>query len=96
MELSAIRQQIDQLDDQLIDLFRQRLKLVEQVATIKAEKKLPLLDPQREREIINRLTQAQNDTFAGYTQKLLTTIFELSRTHQVLTNNPQSASPPAR
>ena len=48
MELSEVRKKIDAIDSQLLSLFEQRMDCARQVAEIKAEKGLPILNPERE------------------------------------------------
>ena len=43
MELSEIREKIDAVDDQLLDLFLERMHLSEEVAAYKNEHRLPSL-----------------------------------------------------
>lgn len=54
-DLSALRDQIDQMDDQIHDLLMRRIALVAQVAAIKGSS--ALIRPKREIEIIARLLQ---------------------------------------
>ena len=44
MELSDIRVKIDAVDDQLLDLFLQRMALSEEVAAYKNQHQLPILN----------------------------------------------------
>ena len=57
MELSEIRDKIDVIDDQLLELFLQRMALSDEVAAYKNEHHLPILNKRREREILARVTQ---------------------------------------
>jgi chorismate mutase/prephenate dehydratase len=82
--LDEIRKEIDQIDDQIKELFEKRMECVSKAAAFKAENKLPTLDSAREREIIARVTEGQPDEFAGYTKTLFNTIFDLSRSYQGL------------
>ncbi len=82
MELNEIRTQIDAIDNEIVSLFEKRLELCGEVARAKIAAGLPILNTAREREIINRLTENQDDTTAGYTKILYTTIFDLSKAHQ--------------
>lgn len=82
MELNEIRMKIDELDDQLCELFKQRLALAGEVAKVKERDNLPILNTGRERAIVNRLTEGESDEFAGYIKILYTTLFDLSRAHQ--------------
>ena len=46
--LNHLRQEIDALDRELIQLFAKRLELVSQVGEVKHEKGLPIYAPERE------------------------------------------------
>lgn len=48
VELAALREQIDAVDKQMIDLLAQRLALVEQVGDVKSQHGLPIYAPDRE------------------------------------------------
>ena len=52
MELSEVRTRIDAVDDQLLELFLERMALSEEVAAYKNEHHLPILNKSREREIL--------------------------------------------
>ncbi len=82
MGLEDLRKAIDSVDDELVSLFEKRLSLAKEVARIKKAENIPIVNTSREREIINRLTETQDDTVAGFTKILYTTIFDLSRTYQ--------------
>ncbi len=55
-ELEALRQQIDALDRQLLDLVAERVRLVLAVGDVKRARGLPVYDPDRERRLLERLT----------------------------------------
>ena len=61
MELSDIRAKIDTVDDQLLNLFLERMRLSEEVAAYKNEHHLPILNKQREREILAKVTEQAGD-----------------------------------
>ncbi|NOH98925.1 bifunctional chorismate mutase/prephenate dehydrogenase [Vibrio sp. 99-70-13A1] len=48
VELNALRDQIDAVDKQMLDLLAQRLSLVEKVGEVKSEHGLPIYVPERE------------------------------------------------
>ncbi len=54
-ELSALRGEIDQIDDQLLSLFLQRMEMMGEVAAAKAAAGVPLTDSSREAQILDRL-----------------------------------------
>jgi len=81
-ELKDIRDQLDVLDNDFIELFLKRMSLSEEVARIKIRDGIPVLNAVREQEIINRLTNGMDDETAYYVKELYLKIFELSRQRQ--------------
>ncbi len=81
MELSEIRSKIDEVDDQLLALFLERMALSEEVAAYKNEHHLPILNKAREREILAKVTQKAGDK-ERYAYHLYSTLFELARSRQ--------------
>ena len=55
-DLEALRRSIDEIDTRLLALIEERVKLVLAVGDYKREKGLPIYDPERERKLIDRLT----------------------------------------
>lgn len=55
MELSEIRQQIDQIDNEIIRLFLQRMHCSEEVARYKIQNGKAVFDPAREEAILQKL-----------------------------------------
>jgi len=58
--IGRLRQQVDRLDDRLLVLLQQRLGLAGELGRLKRETGLPLRDPVREQEILDRLARAGN------------------------------------
>lgn len=81
MELSEIRTKIDAVDDQLLELFLQRMQLSDEVAAYKNEHRLPILNKQRERKILAKVTEKSGDK-ERYAYHLFSTLFELARSRQ--------------
>ena len=82
MDLSSIRERIDRIDDEMVKLFVQRMEAASEIAAQKRAAAAPIADHARERQIVNRLTQAAGDTCAPYVQALYAQIFDLSRSYQ--------------
>lgn len=78
MELSEIRRSIDAVDDQLLNLFLERMRLSEAVGTYKNENHLPIPNKQREREILAKVAEKAGSQ-ERYAYHLFSTLFELSR-----------------
>lgn len=82
MDLDKYRQEIDQTDDEIKQLFEKRMDIAVKIAEYKKSNGLPVLNRTREREIIGRVTAGESDELAGYTKLLFTTLFDLSRSYQ--------------
>jgi chorismate mutase/prephenate dehydratase len=90
MNIDEIRNETDKIDDEIAALFERRLELVGSVAKVKKEANAPILKPTREREIIGRLTEKHEGVTADYLKLLFTTIFDISRSHQIVLTNRSS------
>ncbi|WP_295582578.1 bifunctional chorismate mutase/prephenate dehydratase [uncultured Oscillibacter sp.] len=81
MELSEIRTKIDAVDEQLLQLFLERMALAEDVAAYKNEHHLPILNKERERAVLARVTERAGEK-ERYAYHLFSTLFELARSRQ--------------
>jgi chorismate mutase / prephenate dehydratase len=63
LELSALRAQIDAVDDQILALLDRRAEVVRRVGEIKRERRQTFHVPQRERAVLERLTSAAKGAF---------------------------------
>ena len=82
MELSDIRVKIDEIDDQLLKLFLQRMELSDHVANYKNANGMPILNKTRERAVLANITEKAGDQWERYAYHLWSTLFELSRSRQ--------------
>lgn len=80
--LREVRQQLDGIDAQLLDLVQQRMKIAEAVAEIKRDNNLPILDSDREKEIIDKMVTRANPAYRTPVSMLMRTVLALSRAHQ--------------
>ena len=81
MTIEEARKKIDELDQQIVDLFYERMNTSCEIAKVKAAEGLDIYNPVREREILDKLA-AQHEDMELYTSRLYRTIFELSRGYQ--------------
>lgn len=91
MDLNELREQIDSIDQELVELFVKRMNLSGQVADYKRANDLPILVPARERAILQRVAEMAGDDMGSYTRVLYSMIFELSRSYQGKMNNTEAA-----
>jgi chorismate mutase len=61
-ELLALRDQIDAIDAEMMDLLARRFQVTRQVGKLKAEKHLSSFDPVRERQKLERLQALAEDS----------------------------------
>ena len=72
-KINSLRKNIDELDDQMIDLVVQRLAIAKEIGDIKETNGIEVIDPNRESQIINRITEKLAGTLE---KKDITAIFE--------------------
>ena len=61
MDLDSIRQEIDQIDDQIVKLLEERMHLVEGVIAYKKASGKPILDSKREEVIFDKVKNRVED-----------------------------------
>lgn len=82
MDLQEYRAKIDEIDNQMIDLFAQRMEVAGDIADYKKAHDLPVFVPGRERQKLRAVAEAAPEELKNYTKVLYTLLFELSRSHQ--------------
>jgi len=83
MNLEEIRNEIDQVDEELVQLLEQRMTLVSQVAELKKATGIATLDPGREGRILNKIAAAvDNPDFAPTIVDSFKDILKASRAYQ--------------
>ena len=80
-DLSEIRKDIDSIDNQLIDLFKRRMDCAKEVGFYKKERNIPVLNQQREIEILDNV-QEKGGEYGAAARLLFANIMELSRALQ--------------
>ena len=90
-ELEQLRGQIDQIDDKIIALFKERMQVAEKIAMFKKEHDMPTLAPGRERALLARVAEEAGEEFADYTESLFRTIMAASRSYQNIRSGKKSA-----
>ncbi|RJX27075.1 MAG: chorismate mutase [Acholeplasma sp.] len=83
MNLESLRQTIDQIDDDMMVLFKRRMAVSQQIGEVKKELNLPVFDPSREQIILEKRRAAlQDDRLWPYYESFLKHIFHLSKEQQ--------------
>ena len=82
MNLEECRKKINLIDDQICDLFVERMKVSSDVAKAKIAAQRPVTDSSREREERLRMIKRAGDELGDRAGVLFTTLFDLSRSYQ--------------
>ncbi len=82
-ELKQLREEIDECDKALVEIFLKRLSLVDQVLEVKCKYGQSILDPEREREILEKAkANAEKNGHVPEAQDFLRQILKISRKYQ--------------
>lgn len=82
MSNKTYREQIDEIDEQLVALFAKRMDVAKKIAEYKKENNLPVLDLKREREKLASVSDMSAEEIKEYTPLLYSLMFEISRSYQ--------------
>lgn len=73
LDIDNLRNEIDRLDGQILELVVRRIALVREIGEYKHARGLPVYDAERERAVIQRLTQAAP---TGFDPQVVRRVFE--------------------
>ena len=79
IELELMRKKIDEIDDKLLALFKERLEVSKKIGLLKKKYKMEIFDPQREQEIIDGCTQNIGEDEKVYVEKFLRNLMDISK-----------------
>ena len=79
IELELMRIKIDEIDDRLLALFKERLEVSKKIGLLKKKYKMEIFDPQREQEIIDGCTQNISEDEKVYVEKFLRNLMDISK-----------------
>lgn len=89
MGIDEIRTKISDIDEQIVNLVVDRMKLASDVAHYKKENNIPVLNRTREREILTRVTKQAGPDFEEYAKILFSILFDLSKSYQIRVLTPE-------
>ena len=90
MDLNDLRLEIDEIDRCIVELFCKRMEVSVKVSQYKIENGLPVLDANRERKKLAKISEMAGEDMAGYARTLYNTIFDMSRAEQEKYMHPTS------
>ncbi|MBQ9963919.1 MAG: chorismate mutase [Clostridia bacterium] len=82
MSIEQLRNEIDSIDKELVNLFVKRMGVAAQVADYKRENGKPVLDPERERMLLQKVSDLAGEDMESQTRILYQLILSLSRSYQ--------------
>jgi len=91
MNIEKLNEEMDNVDDQLLNLFERRMELAQEIGRQKKELPLPVIDSERERKTLYRLCEKARPELAGYVKVLFSSLFEISLSHQKAQSHYDSA-----
>ena len=82
MDIKDYRDQLDEIDAQLAELFCRRMEICGEIAAWKKENGKPVLDAEREKQKLDAVLSLAPQNMEEYTRELYKFLFELSRNYQ--------------
>ena len=82
MELDDYRKRIDEINDQMLDLFLERMNLSAAIAEAKKASGQPIIDRTREREILAEMMEKADESDALAVHQFFSTVMDLSKVRQ--------------
>ena len=90
LDLTKLREEINETDKELLELFKRRMEIAAGVAEYKREHGLPVLDAARERALLAKISDMAGEEFDGYARTLWRTMLDVSKAYQYTRLNPDS------
>lgn len=81
-QLAQVRAGIDGIDDRIMSLFNERMRMSLQAGELKVAGNLSLVDEERERQAVQRAVSGVDETLAGEAALLMRSVIALSREYQ--------------
>ncbi|MCI2061525.1 MAG: chorismate mutase [Eubacteriaceae bacterium] len=80
--LDLLREEIDAIDTELIELFKRRLGTAGRIAEYKKANGLPVADEKREMKVLEKIAEKAGAEYAEYAQELYRTMFRVCREYE--------------
>ena len=81
-EMETLRGEIDQIDQKMVELFKERMAVSAKMAGYKQAHHLPTLDAGRERALLGKVAEQAGEELGDYAQSMYRTILSASRSYQ--------------
>ena len=81
-DLEILRNEIDKINYEILDLFTKRMLISKEIAEYKKHNNVAIEDKNREKEILNDIIKKSNSELKEYSNVLFETIIDLSKQFQ--------------
>ena len=81
-DLNELRNNLDEIDNEILDLFEKRIATCREIGNIKREKGIDVYVPAREEEKLEKVTELAGFESRPYVKDLFRTMMDLSKVHQ--------------
>ena len=91
VDLQELREEINGIDREIVDLYRKRLETAEAIGEWKRENGVPVYDPARERQLLDKVAELAGEEHENGVRALFSFLIAQSRTRQLLDEGKRSA-----
>lgn len=88
MNLEELRKQIDTLDDKLVEILAERMRLSKQVGEVKKQTNTPFIDPIRFEQLLRRVIEKAKKLHLS--EDLILGIYKIIHQHSVQTQEEET------
>lgn len=82
-DLLQYRNEIDEIDEQIMRLFEKRMMLVMEIAEYKKENNIPIFNKNRENEVIEKnIGRLEDENLVKYAEEMLHYLMDISKKYQ--------------
>lgn len=82
LTLEESRNEIDRIDKEMFSLFEERMRVAENIARIKIEKHLPILNSSREDDVLEKASNSVSSEYSQYAKEFSAYVMNLSKARQ--------------
>ncbi len=80
--IDEIREKIDNIDNEILELFKKRMNLSREISILKKENNIKIQDSKRETQILEKVEKSLPFHLKNYGITLFKTLFQLSKDYQ--------------
>ena len=86
-ELELLRKEINEVDEEMKELFKKRMQIVAKISKFKSDNHLPTTDINREKEILKTIELSSDSIIKEYYADVMNALLQVSKDYQNKLNN---------